>query len=169
MRSPPRPERRPGRTEPPDAEDAGAFPLWGGARPGTSPRRAAGFPGAFLGNPGGDLELGPLSAFLGNPRVLASVSQLENNSASQSTPKAQVGTDRGSVPWLQARVQGTRAGAGISGQGGRRWALVPGGRVCRKSIGRGCVFRLRGGGEAPGGLAGRGTHGPFSANKGPSV
>lgn len=106
--------------------------------------------GPFWETLGQDLELGQLSAFLGNPRVLASVSQLENNSASQSTPKAQVGTDRGSIP--VAPGQG-------SGPTGRRWRL-PGRVDCAGcfcwaggcvwvSIGvRGCVFWLRGGGEA---------------------
>ena len=106
--------------------------------------------GPFSETLGQELELGQLSAFLGNPRVLASVCQLENNSASWSTPKAQVGTDRGSVPVAPGQDLGHT---------GRRWHL-PGrvdstGRFCWAggcvwvSIRvRGCVFWLQGGGEA---------------------
>lgn len=106
--------------------------------------------GPFWETLGQDLELGQLSAFLGNPRVLASVCQLENNSASRSTPKAQVGTDRGSGPVAPGQD---------SGRTGRRWHLLSrvdstgcfcwaGGCVWVSISVRGCVFWLRGGGEA---------------------
>lgn len=118
MRSQPRPgEETRGHTEPPDAEDAGSPPLWGGARRGTSPRRAAGFPGAFLGNSGRDLELGHSRPSWGIPgcwplslswRIILPLRALQKLKLAQTEAPS---------PWLQARVQGTRAGAGISRAG----------------------------------------------------
>ena len=59
-----------------------AAPTAGSHREGSQVPR-----GPFSETLGQELELGQLSAFLGNPRVLASVCQLENNSASWALPR----------------------------------------------------------------------------------
>lgn len=128
------------------------FSTLGWSQVGDIPREGSQVPrGPFWETLGQDLELGQLSAFLGNPRVLASVCQLENNSASRSTPKAQ-------ALWHRQRLwpRGSRPGFGAHrqalaspGQGGQHWVFLLGRRCVWVSISvHGCVFWPRGGGEA---------------------